>query len=65
MSFGAFHLITHNFGLFMSLQIEDGDLFAIIDQKDGMVRFLENPEQYKSCEMIERIDSSIKRYLPP
>lgn len=49
----------------MSLQIEDGDLFAIIDQKDGMVRFLENPEQYKSCEMIERIDSSIKRYLPP
>jgi hypothetical protein len=27
-----------------------------------MVRFLEDPEQYKSCEMIERIDSSIQRY---
>ena len=27
-----------------------------------MVRFLEDPEQYKTCEMIERIDSSIKRY---
>lgn len=27
-----------------------------------MVRFLEDPEQYKTCEMIERIDSSIQRY---
>lgn len=27
-----------------------------------MVRFLEDPEQYKSCAMIERIDSSIERY---
>jgi hypothetical protein len=27
-----------------------------------MVRFLEDPEQYKTCEMIEHIDSSIHRY---
>lgn len=27
-----------------------------------MVRFLEDPEQYKTCEMIEHIDSSIQRY---
>lgn len=27
-----------------------------------MVRFLEDPEQYKSCAMIERIDLSIERY---
>uniref|UniRef100_A0A7N0T9K5 COP9 signalosome complex subunit 3 n=1 Tax=Kalanchoe fedtschenkoi TaxID=63787 RepID=A0A7N0T9K5_KALFE len=41
--------------------IQNGEIFASINQKDGMVRFLEDPEQYKSCEMIERIDSSIKR----
>lgn len=27
-----------------------------------MVRFLEDPEEYKTCEMIEHIDSSIQRY---
>lgn len=27
-----------------------------------MVRFLEDPEQYKTCEMIEHVDSSIQRY---
>ncbi|KAM0068354.1 putative proteasome component (PCI) domain, winged helix-like DNA-binding domain superfamily [Helianthus debilis subsp. tardiflorus] len=42
--------------------IEDGEIYAAINQKDGMVRFLEDPEQYKTCEMIERIDSSIQRY---
>ncbi|KAJ8768129.1 hypothetical protein K2173_021069 [Erythroxylum novogranatense] len=42
--------------------IQDGEIYATINQKDGMVRFLEDPEQYKTCEMIERIDSSIQRY---
>ncbi|RXH69591.1 hypothetical protein DVH24_037375 [Malus domestica] len=43
--------------------IEDGEIFATINQKDGMVRFLEDPEQYKTCHMIERIDSSIQRIM--
>ncbi|CAH9123207.1 unnamed protein product [Cuscuta epithymum] len=43
--------------------IEDGEIYATINQKDGMVRFLEDPEQYKSCEMIEHIDSSIQRMM--
>ncbi|KAJ8750044.1 hypothetical protein K2173_013959 [Erythroxylum novogranatense] len=43
--------------------IQDGQIHATINQKDGMVRFLEDPEQYKTCEMIERIDSSIQRIL--
>ncbi|RZB46891.1 COP9 signalosome complex subunit 3 isoform B [Glycine soja] len=42
--------------------IQDGEIYATINQKDGMVRFLEDPEQYKTCEMIEHIDSSIQRY---
>ncbi|KAK1410046.1 hypothetical protein QVD17_36587 [Tagetes erecta] len=43
--------------------IEDGEIYATINQKDGMVRFLEDPEQYKTCEMIEHIDSSIQRIM--
>ncbi|ONK72432.1 uncharacterized protein A4U43_C04F19370 [Asparagus officinalis] len=43
--------------------IQDGEIFATINQKDGMVSFHEDPEQYKSCEMIEHIDSSIQRLM--
>ncbi|XP_024447980.2 COP9 signalosome complex subunit 3 isoform X2 [Populus trichocarpa] len=43
--------------------IQDGEIYATINQKDGMVRFLEDPEQYKNCEMIEHIDSSIQRIM--
>ncbi|KAG4125232.1 hypothetical protein ERO13_D10G084700v2 [Gossypium hirsutum] len=43
--------------------IQDVEIYATINQKDGMVRFLEDPEQYKTIEMIERIDSSIQRLM--
>ncbi|KAF6161400.1 hypothetical protein GIB67_009279 [Kingdonia uniflora] len=43
--------------------IQDGEIFATINQKDGMVSFHEDPEQYKSCEMIDHIDSSIQRII--
>ncbi|GAB4848016.1 COP9 signalosome complex subunit 3 [Ancistrocladus abbreviatus] len=43
--------------------IQDGEIYATINQKDGMVRFLEDPEQYKTFEMIEHIDSSIQRIM--
>ncbi|KAJ4961485.1 hypothetical protein NE237_021395 [Protea cynaroides] len=43
--------------------IQDGEIFATINQKDGMVSFHEDPEQYKTCEMIEHIDSSIQRMM--
>lgn len=43
--------------------IQDGEIFATINQKDGMVSFHEDPEQYKSCDMIEHIDSSIQRLM--
>ncbi|KAL6857180.1 hypothetical protein ACP4OV_018562 [Aristida adscensionis] len=41
--------------------IEDGEIHATINQKDGMVSFHEDPEQYKSVEMVEHIDKSIQR----
>ncbi|XP_072990884.1 COP9 signalosome complex subunit 3 [Typha latifolia] len=43
--------------------IQDGEIYATINQKDGMVSFHEDPEQYKSCEMIEHIDTSIQRLM--
>ncbi|KAG6602681.1 COP9 signalosome complex subunit 3, partial [Cucurbita argyrosperma subsp. sororia] len=43
--------------------IQDGEIFATINQKDGMVSFLEDSEQYKSCKMVEHIDSSIQRMM--
>ncbi|KAL5719424.1 hypothetical protein ACHQM5_012205 [Ranunculus cassubicifolius] len=42
---------------------QDGDIFATINQKDGMVNFHEDPEQYRTCEMVDTIDSSIQRIL--
>ncbi|KAJ1427536.1 Winged helix-like DNA-binding domain superfamily [Sesbania bispinosa] len=44
----------------LQMVIQDGEIYATINQRDGMVRFLEDPEQYKTCEMIEHIDSSIQ-----
>ncbi|XP_044501334.1 COP9 signalosome complex subunit 3-like [Mangifera indica] len=43
--------------------IQNGEIDATINQKDGMVRFLEDPEKYKTCEMIEHVDSSIHRIM--
>ncbi|MBA0663908.1 hypothetical protein Goklo_003988 [Gossypium klotzschianum] len=43
--------------------IQDVEIYGTINQKDGMVRFLEDPEQYKTIEMIERIDSSSQRLM--
>ncbi|KAL4186025.1 hypothetical protein AMTRI_Chr09g12180 [Amborella trichopoda] len=43
--------------------IHGGEIFASINQKDGMVSFHEDPEQYKTSEMIEHIDSSIRRIM--
>ncbi|CAN6847742.1 unnamed protein product [Brassica oleracea] len=43
--------------------IQDGQIHALINQKDGMVRFLEDPEQYKTSEMIEVMDSVIQRTI--
>lgn len=39
--------------------IKDGDIFAAINQKDGMVSFQEDPEQYNTCEMTQRLNNEI------
>jgi len=40
--------------------IEEGTLFAKINQKDGMVSFLEDPEEYDTTAMVEKLDAKIK-----
>ncbi|XP_073393390.1 COP9 signalosome complex subunit 3 isoform X1 [Physcomitrium patens] len=39
--------------------IKDGDIFAAINQKDGMVSFQEDPEQYNTCDMTQRLNNEI------
>lgn len=61
--FTVFFWKIHTFTLLIPVivQIEDGEIHATINQKDGMVSFHEDPEQYKSVEMVDHIDSSIQR----
>jgi len=40
--------------------IEDGDIFASINQKDGMVVFLDNPEKYNTAKMFRKVEDDIK-----
>lgn len=43
--------------------IEEGNIFATINQRDGMVSFKEDPEQYNTNEMLTKIDRHISKSL--
>lgn len=43
--------------------IQDGEIFAFINQKDGMVSFLEDPEQYNTRKMANHLDSEIQHII--
>jgi COP9 signalosome complex subunit 3 len=47
----------------LSEQIEEGQIFASINQKDGMVSFNENPENYGDSRMLNQLDVQIKRTI--
>ncbi len=40
-------------------QIEEGDIYASISQKDGMVLFHDNPDKYDSTCTVERIQKEV------
>lgn len=42
-------------------QIEDGEIYASINQKDGMVCFHDNPEKYNNPAMLHKIDQEVRR----
>jgi COP9 signalosome complex subunit 3 len=41
------------------LQIEDGEIFATINQKDGMVIFHDDTEKYNSPAMLRRLEEEV------
>lgn len=43
--------------------ISRGEIFATISQKDGMVSFQENPEQYNTIQTLHLLDSNLKRTM--
>uniref|UniRef100_A0A8C7SYR3 COP9 signalosome subunit 3 n=1 Tax=Oncorhynchus mykiss TaxID=8022 RepID=A0A8C7SYR3_ONCMY len=49
--------------VFCSLQIEDGEIYASINQKDGMVCFHDNPEKYNNPAMLHKIDQEMLKCI--
>jgi COP9 signalosome complex subunit 3 len=43
--------------------IEDGEIFATINQKDGMVSFHDNPETYNNVAMLVELDNDMRRCI--
>ncbi|XP_052265746.1 COP9 signalosome complex subunit 3-like [Dreissena polymorpha] len=43
--------------------IEDGEIYATINQKDGMVRFQDNPEKYNSSRMLLQLDLELQKCI--
>lgn len=41
--------------------IEDGEIFAAINQRDGMVSFQEDPENYNTTKMMQHLDDQISK----
>ena len=41
------------------IQIEDGDIYASINQRDGMVSFHQNPEKYNNPKMLKKLDREV------
>jgi len=45
---------------FVLRMIENGEIFATINQKDGMVSFNDDPEEYNDSKMLNHMDNQIK-----
>lgn len=43
--------------------IESGDVHAHINERDGMVRFLEDPEKYNNATTSTRMDDHIRQCI--
>jgi len=42
--------------------IEDGDIYASINQRDGMVSFHQNPEKYNNPKMLKKLDDEMRLF---
>lgn len=48
---------------YFSCQIEDGEIFAAINQKDGMVIFNDDPEKYNTPAMLKKLEDEVSEIL--
>jgi len=44
---------------FFHYQIEDSEIYATINQRDGMVSFHDSPEKYNSPRMLKKLDEEV------
>jgi hypothetical protein len=50
-------------GLILTFQIQDGEIYAKINQRDGMVVFLDNKERYDNPEALKRLEDQVCRKI--
>jgi COP9 signalosome complex subunit 3 len=43
--------------------IEDGEIFATVNQRDDMVSFHDNPEKYNGISMLSKLDEEMKKCM--
>lgn len=51
---------TNSLLLRFSTQIEEGEIFAQINQKDGMVVFQDSPEKFNSPSTLRKLENDMK-----
>ena len=51
--------LYNNYCVSYLFQIEDGDIYASINQRDGMVSFHQNPEKYNNPKMLKKLDTEV------
>lgn len=56
---GSFFHSNCSVECFVVFQIEDGDIYASINLRDGMVSFHHNPEKYNNPKMLKKLDSEV------
>lgn len=54
-------LYQRNVTSFLGRMIDAGEIFARIDSEKSMVRFLEEPEQFASVAMVDRLHECIRQ----
>ncbi|XP_022657041.1 COP9 signalosome complex subunit 3-like [Varroa destructor] len=43
--------------------IEDGEIFALINQKDGMVKFMDSPNKFNNTNCFLELEQKMRRYI--
>lgn len=43
--------------------VEAGEIHAVVNQRDGMVRFLDDPEQFNNPAVVDRINGQLRKCM--